>query len=137
MERKATECTPPNIGCSAGYVCDVTTYKCIQQVGPGNFCGDGYCDRTKENNDNCPADCGERIWDKFLDYLKLFLAGLVVSGIILALLVVALPMAYPPLALFTFLRKPKLLLIAWVLLAVVLMLMFSIPLGQIASMVIR
>ena len=137
LERKKTECTPPNIGCPPGYVCDVQTYKCIKQVGPVGWCGDGICDPSKENPDNCPADCKKSILERIGDFLKIFLIALVISGIVVILLAYVLPVVFPPLALFGFLRNTRTMLIAWIGFAILLTLIFSIPIANIAAEVFK
>mgnify|MGYP000545349267 CR=1 FL=1 len=137
VERKQVECTPPNIGCQAGYICDIATYKCVKQEGPMGYCGDGYCDAKLENHDNCPQDCAGSLLDQLARNLKIFLASLIVSGIIILALAYLLPLAFPPLALFGFLRNKRMMLISWIALAVLLTLLFSIPMAQVASMVMQ
>jgi len=95
-------------------------------------CGNGVCE-IGENQVNCIWDCGLWAW------IKLFFAGLLVSGLILFLVLFVLPMFVPPALILSigFLRTPRNLIIAWVVLAIILMVLFAIPLGQVASMVIR
>ncbi|MHA1852933.1 MAG: hypothetical protein ACTSUF_05405 [Candidatus Heimdallarchaeaceae archaeon] len=60
VERKVTECTPPDIGCPEGYLCDARQgYKCVPQIGPNITCGDGVCSIPYEDAQNCPEDCKE------------------------------------------------------------------------------
>lgn len=60
VDRKVVQCTPPNIGCPAGYVCNPNKgYICEKQAGPGIECGDGVCSPPYEDVYTCPTDCGQ------------------------------------------------------------------------------
>jgi hypothetical protein len=133
-ERKSVQCTPPNIGCADGYVCNPTTFTCELQTGPAIKCGDGVCSKPYEDYFNCPEDCDpeptERsAWDRFMSFLGIFAAGLIISGFILAILLFVTPLKF-------LLKDYKMLIGIWLGLALVLSFIFAIPLGIFAASII-
>ena len=132
VQRRQVQCTPPNIGCADGYVCNPTTFTCEKQSGPGVKCGDGVCSKPYEDYFNCPEDCDpepspeKSAWDRFMSFLGIFAAGLIISGIILAVLIFITPLKF-------LLKDYKMLIGVWLGLALVLSFLFAIPLGVFAA----
>jgi hypothetical protein len=99
-----------------------------QKCNYNNRC-EGHIGETKQN---CP-DCKWDLWE----IMKIFLAALLVSGIIIGVLFVV-SMMFPPLFFITKpLRKPRIMIAAWLLLALALTLLFSIPMASIYASVVR
>ena len=121
--------------CALGLLCcgDHTCKADCKSLPSQQICNyNGICEQTLgENKANCP-DCKFDI----LEWLKIFLGGLIVSGIICILLVYVLPIFVPMLNIFNKFKTPRNLLMLWLFLAIVLTALFALPMGQIASMVI-
>lgn len=133
-ERVFHECQPPNIGCTGGRVCQFNTqtskYECVFGEGPGLYCGDGVCSPERgETIAVCPTDC--KPIDPFAFFTSLlvaFVAALIISFVVVFIAAIALFRGL--------LANMRLFIGVVLLLALILTVLFAIPLGIFAANVL-
>lgn len=125
---QTVSCCPPDYGCASGYVCDPARgYVCIKQQGPSIRCGDNVCSQPFEDYINCPDDCeappsnGCDIWCILSRYLGAFIVALIISAVVVFVLRFTV--------LGAFLRSRNAMVLSILGLALVLTLLFSVPLA--------
>jgi len=136
VECKQTECVPPNIGCPANMVCDPVTYKCVLQQGPQIVCGDGVCSQPYETWENCPQDCKQPpgMLDSLIKFLWYWLIAFILTLVGLVILAF-IPVPFISAWVRRLVKNWRMLLLIAAGIALVLVVFFTVPIAQIASVV--